>query len=103
MSEDVGLPEPLPWPARADALTRLPDALLPDRLALWPIVQRSDGIDETSITLMDLQRDDSFDDVCLQRQQWLFDEDTRAWLLDRNEEWWMPADAAQRLLSLLHR
>jgi hypothetical protein len=51
--------------------------------------------------LMDVQRDDSFDEVCLQRQQWHFDEDTRTWMLDRNEEWWMPAEAAQGLLSLL--
>ena len=101
MSEDVGLPGPCAWPARAAALDRVPAALRPDRLARWPIVHRSHGVDETSITLMDVQREQGFDDVCLQRQQWLFDEDSLTWMLDQNEEWWVSADAASKLLNLL--
>ena len=101
MSEDVGISGPVAWPARTVALDRLPVALRPDRLACWPIVHRSHGIDETSITLMDVQRDTGVDDLCLQRQQWLFDEDTLTWMLDQNEEWWVTADAASTLMKLL--
>jgi hypothetical protein len=101
MSEDVCLLGSKAWPARTVALDQLPEALRPNRLERWPIVQRQHGVDETSITLMDIQRDHGFDEVCLQRQQWLFDEDSLTWLLDQNEEWWISADAASKLLRLL--
>lgn len=101
MSEDVGFPAPMAWPARALALERLPEALQADRLARWPIVRRRFGIDETSIILMDVQRDEDDEDVCLQRQQWMFDEDTHTWMLDINEEWWVSPDTVSALLKLL--
>jgi len=102
MSEDPGLNAGHPWPSRSDALASLPDALQPERLAGWPVVIQSTGIDETSMTLLDVDHTDG--EVCIQRQHWLFDEDTRSWTLDQNEEWWLPNDAAERLADLLtHR
>ena len=101
MSEDVGLSMAMRWPDRREALRRVPDALLPERLARWQVVLRSEGIDETCITLLDVQQSDCQEEVCLQRQEWLFDEDSRCWVLDRNDEWWMPSAAATKLASLL--
>ena len=101
MREDSEMVPPQSWPDRDDAVARLPDGLSPDRMSRWPVVLRSYGIDETGITLMDVQHDSLDDAVCVQRQQWLFDEDSRTWVLERNDEWWLPPDGAHKLAALL--
>lgn len=91
------------WPDRDEALARLPDGLSPERVSRWPVVVRSEGIDETGVILMDIQHDPLDAAVCVQRQQWLFDEDTRQWVLERNDEWWLPPEGARKLAELLAR
>jgi hypothetical protein len=88
---------------RSRALASLPDCLTPERLGRWSVVMRNEGIDETEITLMDVQHDDDDDAVCVQRQQWLFDEDTQNWVLEHNDEWWLSGEMAKRLAVLLAR
>ncbi|HCH62313.1 MAG TPA: hypothetical protein DFR83_05880 [Deltaproteobacteria bacterium] len=101
MREDSEIVPLQSWPARDDAVARLPDSLSPERMAKWPVVLRSHGIDETGITLMDVQRDPLDAAVCVQRQHWLFDEDSRTWVLERNDEWWLPPEGADQLATLL--
>ena len=101
MSEDPGLDSGPAWPSRSDAVAYLPDALQPDRLAGWSVVVEGTGIDETSITLVDVSHNGG--EVSIQRQHWIFDEDTRSWTLDQNEEWWLPGEAAGQLADLLAR
>ena len=101
MREDSEMVPLQSWPDRELAVTMLPDGLTPERLRQWPVILRSDGLDETGITLMDVQRDEHDAAVCVQRQQWLFDEESRKWVLERNDEWWLPSDSADQLAALL--
>ena len=101
MSEDFGVSPTAAWPERATAVTTVPAALSPERLAQWPVVVHTEGLDETAYTLIDVRHDPDDAAVCIQRQQWSFDEDVRTWLMDTNDEWWLPGHAAAELGGLL--
>ena len=49
MREDSEMVPLQSWPDRELAVTTLPDGLTPERLRQWPVILRSDGLDETGM------------------------------------------------------
>lgn len=84
-----------PVPSREAALAALPPALeaalADERVIRW----RHEGVDDTSITLISVEREDGH--VYLERRSWTFDEQSLTWLSDGHEYWELPGDVADRV------
>ena len=84
---------------REQFLHRYPPGLAPEALAKWRHVSSSFEVDEAQFVLVDV--DPGEDGCALLRQLWCFDEEDLEWVLESNDEWWLPWDASVSLASAL--
>lgn len=87
--------------ARNDAVSRLPPQLRSGQEERWAVVQRTEGVDQTSITLINVSPVDS--ELCLELQEWFFDEDQLVWVQESRSETWLAPSSGARLAGLLQQ
>lgn len=87
--------------ARNDAISRLPPQLIGDTGDRWAVVQRTEGVDQTSITLINVSPVDS--ELCMELQEWFFDEDRLCWVQESRSETWLARTSGARLAGLLQQ
>ncbi|MEL6346570.1 MAG: hypothetical protein AAFV53_25890 [Myxococcota bacterium] len=85
---------------REHALMCRPPPIREENLNSYVWVRSQSGIDETCITFFDVRP--VADQGCsLSRQVWWFEEEAMSWVLDENDEWFLPVADARRLIAAL--